>query len=199
MARDDYRIRVELPGEENATGLLSRLGLGSWADELAQGLEGRRLVVSHDDRELFVYASSAAEAERARAIVESEVRAEGVDATVGPVEHWLHDEERWDDEPREPSPEEELLDEGIAPWEVRVECESHNDATALADRLEGEGYGVVRRFRYLIVGAATKEEADELAARLHGEVEPSSAFVWENVPQNPFVVFGGLGGSGTPL
>ena len=199
MARDDYRIRVELPEEENATGLLSRLGLGSWADELAQELEGRRLVVSHDAGELFVYASSAAEAERARAIVESELADEGVDATIGPVEHWLNDEERWDDEPREPSPEEELLEEGIAPWEVRVECESHHDATALADRLEGEGYGVVRRFRYLIVGAATKEEADALAERLHGEVEPSSAYVWENVPQNPFVVFGGLGGSGTPL
>jgi hypothetical protein len=199
MARDDYRIRVELPEEENATGLLSRLGLGSWADELAQELEGRRLVVSHDDDELFVYASSAAEAERARAIVESELADEGVDATIGPVEHWLHDEERWDDEPREPSPEEELLEEGIAPWEVRVECESHHDATALADRLEGEGYGVVRRFRYLIVGAATREEAEALAERLHGEVEPSSAYVWENVPQNPFVVFGGLGGSGTPL
>ena len=199
MGRDDYRIRVELPEEENATGLLSRLGLGSWADELAQELEGRRLVVSHDDGELFVYASSAAEAERARTIVESEIRAEGVDAAVGPVEHWLHDEERWDDEPPEPSPEEELLEEGIAPWEVRVELDSHHVATELADRLEGEGYGVVRRFRYLIVGAATKEEADELAARLHGEVEPSSAFVWENVPQNPFVVFGGLGGSGTPL
>jgi hypothetical protein len=118
---------------------------------------------------------------------------------VGPVEHWLHDEERWDDEPKEPSPEEELLEEGIAPWEVRVELDSHHVATELADRLEGEGYGVVRRFRYLVVGAATKEEADQLAARLHGEVEPSSAYVWENVPQNPFVVFGGLGGSGTPL
>lgn len=199
MARDDYRIHVELPEEENTSGLLSRLGLGSWADELAQELEGRRLVVSQDDGELFVYASSAAEAEQARAIVESEAAAEGLAASIGPVEHWLHDEERWDDEPREPSPEEELLAEGIAPWEVRVELDSHTDAAELADRLEGEGYGVVRRFRYLIVGAATKDEADALAERLHGEVEPSSAYVWENVPQNPFVVFGGLGGSGTPL
>ena len=199
MARDDYRIRVELPEEENASGLLSRLGLGSWADELADELEGRRLAVSQDDNELFVYASSAAEAEQARATVEAVVAEEGLEATVGPVEHWLHDEERWDDEPREPSPEEELLEEGIAPWEVRVECESHHDAAALADRLESEGYGVVRRFRYLVVGAATKKEADELAERLHGEVEPSSAYVWENVPQNPFVVFGGLGGTGTPL
>jgi hypothetical protein len=199
VARDDYRIRVELPEEENASGLLSRLGLGSWADELAQELEGRRLVVSQDEGELFVYAASAAEAEQARALVEREVAEEGVEATVGPIEHWLHDEERWDDEPREPTPEEELLEEGIAPWEVRVELDSHHDAAELADRLEGEGYGVVRRFRYLLVGAATKEEADELAARLHGEVEPSSAYVWENVPQNPFVVFGGLGGTGTPL
>ena len=199
MARDDYRIRVELPEEENAGGLLSRLGLGSWADELAQELEGRRLVVSQDEGELFVYAASAAEAAQARAIIEREVAEEGTEATVGPVEHWLHDEERWDDEPRDPSPEEELLAEGIAPWEVRVELDSHHDAAELADRLEGEGYGVVRRFRYLIVGATTKDEADALAARLHGEVEFSSAYVWENVPQNPFVVFGGLGGSGTPL
>lgn len=199
MARDDYRIRVELPEEENAGGLLSRLGLGASADELAEELEGRRLVVSQDEGELFVYAASAAEAEQARVIVESEIAAEDVEATVGPIEHWLHDEERWDDEPREPTPEEELLEEGVAPWEVRVELDSHRVATELADRLESEGYGVVRRFRYLLVGAATKEEADELAARLHGEVEPSSALVWENVPQNPFVVFGGLGGSGTPL
>jgi hypothetical protein len=199
VARDDYRIRVELPEEANASGLLSRLGLGSWADELAQELEGRRLVVSQDEGELYVYAASAAEAAQARAIVESEVAEEGFEATVGPVEHWLHDEERWDDEPREPSAEEELLEEGVAPWEVRVELDSHHDAAVLADRLESEGYGVVRRFRYLLVGAATKEEADELATRLHGEVEFTSAYVWETVPQNPFVVFGGLGGSGTPL
>ena len=197
MARDDYRIRVELE-EEHAHGLLSRLGLGSKADELVEDLE-RRLVVSHDDGELFVYASSPQEAERARAIVESELAEEGLEATVGPIEHWLHDEERWDDEPPEPTPDEELLEEGIAPWEVRVECASRVEAEELADQLQAEGYGVLRRFRYLVVGTDTREDAEALAERLHGEVEPSSAYVWENAPQNPFVVFGGLGGSGTPL
>ena len=199
MARDDYRIRVELPEEENASGLLSRLGLGSWADELAHELEGRRLAVSEDENELFVYAASPAEAERARAIVEAVVAEEGIDARIRPVEHWLHDEERWDDEPREPTPEEELLEEGVAPWEVRIDCQSHREAQELAERLEAEGYGVVQRWKYLIVGATTREEAEALAARLHGEVEFSSAYVWETVPQNPFVIFGGLGGSGTPL
>jgi hypothetical protein len=199
VARDDYRIRVELPEEEHASGLLSRLGLGSRADELAEELEGRRLVVSQDGNELFVYASSPQEAEQARVIVESELAEEGLQAHVGPGEHWLHDEERWDDEPPQPSPEEELLEEGIAPWEVRVECDSRRQAEELAEQLEAEGYGVLRRFRYLIVGTETREEAEALAERLHGEVEPSSAYVWENVPQNPFVVFGGLGGAGTPL
>jgi len=199
VARDDYRIRVELPEEENASGLLSRLGLGSWADELAHELEGRRLAVSEDENELFVYAASPAEAERARAIVEAVVAEEGIDARIRPVEHWLHDEERWDDEPREPTPEEELLQEGVAPWEVRIDCQTHREAEELAERLEAEGYGVVQRWKYLIVGATTREEAEALAARLHGEVEFSSAYVWETVPQNPFVIFGGLGGSGTPL
>src|SRR5918911_3697125 len=199
MAQDDYRIRVEL-AEEHAHGLLSRLGLdlASEARELARELEGRRLAVSYDEDEVFVYAPSAAEAERARAIVESELREEGIDARVGPVERWLHDEERWDDEPRGPTDEEELLAEGIAPWEVRVECGSREEAEELAARLEAEGFGVSRRFRYVVAGAATQEAAEELARRVHGDVEASSALVWETVPQNPFVVFGGLGGAGTP-
>src|SRR5919202_6567438 len=136
MARDDYRIRVELPEEEHASGLLSRLGLGSQAHELAEELEGRHLVVSQDGNEVFVYASTPAEAERAQAIVDAEVTEEGLQVRIGPVEHWLHDEERWDDEPPEPTPEEELLEEGVAPWEVRVELDSHHVATELADRLE---------------------------------------------------------------
>jgi hypothetical protein len=46
----------------------------------------------------------------------------------------------------------------------------------------------------VIVGVETREEADSLAARLHGEVEPGSELVWEVMPQNPFAIFGGLGG-----
>jgi hypothetical protein len=201
MARDDWRIRIELHEPEHAHGLLARLGLelDAEADELARTLEGRQLVVSHDGNDVFVYASTGFEADHARRIVETELATEGLDAAVGPVEHWLHDEERWDDEPRGPTPEEEILAEGRAPWEVRVECGSREEAEELAARLEGEGYGVVRRFRFVIAGTATREEAEELAARLHGSVEASSQLVWEAVPQNPFVIFGGIGGTGTPL
>ena len=40
----------------------------------------------------------------------------------------------------------------------------------------------------------TREEADALAERVHGEVEAGGELVWEVMPQNPFAVFGGLGG-----
>ena len=193
---DDWRIRIELPEEQHAESVLGRLGLDLGTDEaqrLAQDLEGRRLAVSRDGNELFVYASTPAEAERARGIVEAELADEGVEASTSTVERWLHDEERWTGEPPQETWEEEELERGYAPWEVRVERETHAEARELADELEREGYDVVRRWRYLIVGTASEDEARELAQRVHGEVEPGGEVVWEVTPQNPFAVFGGLG------
>jgi hypothetical protein len=194
--RDDWRIRIELPEEAQAESLLGRLGLDLGTDEakrLAQELEGRRLAVSRDGNELFVYASTPAEAERARGIIEAELADEGVEARASAVERWLHDEERWTGEPPQETWEEEELERGYAPWEVRVERETHAEARELADELEREGYDAIRRWRYLIVGTASEDEARRLAQRVHGEVEPGGELVWEVTPQNPFAVFGGLG------
>ena len=199
--RDDWRIRIDL-AEEHAEGLLERLGvdLGSEARELAEELKGRRLAVSRDDDTIFVYAASRAEAETARSIVDAELRDAGAEAQIGPIEHWLADEDRWDDEPREEfEPEQEVLEHGHAPWEVRVESGSPHEAEELARRLQDEGYGVLRRHTYVLVGASSEDEARELAERLHGEAEASGELVYETLPQNPFAIFGGLGGSGTPI
>jgi hypothetical protein len=191
---DDWRIRIEVE-ETHAGGLLDQLGadLGEEARELARALEQRRLAVSRDGDEIFVYASSRAEAERAHGVIDAQLRSLGGEAQASKVEHWLEDEERWDDEPAGETWEEEELDRGYAPWEVRVQCASRDEAKSLAETLEGEGYDPVRRFHYLIVGTASKEDADALAARLHGQVELGGEVVWEATPQNPFAVFGGLG------
>ena len=199
--RDDWRIRIDV-AEEHAEGLLERLGLdlGSEARELAEELKGRRLAVSRDDDTIFVYAGSRAEAETARSIVDAELREAGAEARIGPIEHWLADEDRWDDEPPEDfEPEQEVLEHGHAPWEVRVEAGSPHEAEELARRLQDEGYGVLRRHTYVLVGASSEEEAHDLAKRLHGEAEASGELVYETLPQNPFAVFGGLGGTGTPI
>jgi len=196
MAQDDWRIRIEVEEEEHASGLLHRLTgeLDSEARELAQDLQSRRLAVSRDGDTVFVYASTRAEAESAHAVVEAQLRAHEIEARTSLVEHWLDEEDRWDDEPPGETWEEEELDRGYAPWEVRVECSSREEADELAQQLEGEGYKPERRFHYLIVGTATREDANALAKRLHGEVEAGGEVVYEVEPSNPFAIFGGLGG-----
>jgi hypothetical protein len=192
MANDDWRITIEVEGAKDVA---QQLGgdLSAEARELADDLKGRRLSVSVDDETLFVYAGSQADAEKARAIVEAELRANGIEAKTSKVEHWLDAEERWDDEPPGETWEEEELERGYAPWEVRVECASRDAAAELAEQLEAEGYKPERRSQYLIVGAASREDADALAARVHGEVEPGGELVYEVEPANPFRIFGGMG------
>ena len=192
---DDWRIRIEVEEAEHASGLLERLAgdLGSEARELANDLKSHRLAVSRDDDTVYVYASTQAEAQRAHAVVEAELREHGIEARTSKVEHWLDDEDRWDDEPPGETWEEEQLDRGFAPWEVRVECPSQGEARALSEQLESEGYKPERRFQYLIVGTASREDAEALAERLHGEVEGGGEVVHEVEPANPFAIFGGLG------
>jgi len=196
MANDDWRIRIEVEEDEHASGLLERLtgDLDQEARELARELEANRLAVSRDADTVYVYAASRGEAERAHAVVEAQLRAHGIEARTSGIEHWLDEEDRWDDEPPGETWEEEELERGFAPWEVRVECASRQEAGQLADQLEAEGYKPERRFNYLIVGTTSREDADALATRLHGEVEPGGELVYEVEPRNPFAIFGGLGG-----
>ena len=69
MATDDWRLRIELPDEEGARGLLERLGLArSDADDLAAELRNERLAVSQNGDTVFVYAASGMLAEQASRI-----------------------------------------------------------------------------------------------------------------------------------
>ena len=138
--------------------------------------------MSRDGDEIFVYASTPGDAQRARDLIGE-----------GEVERWIDEEDRWSGEAPGETWEEEEVDAGHAPWEVRVDCGSHHAANELADGLEAQGYSPVRRWSYLIIGTATREDADALAARLHGQVEAGGDVVWEARPGNPFAIFGGLG------
>ena len=195
MARDEWRVRIELAEAGGARTLLDRLGLdlGSEARELAKELEARRLAVTHDADSVFVYAASHREADAARAVVEAELRDLRLEPRIVALEHWLDEDDRWDDDPPAPSVDEELRARGYAPWEVRVESPTRQEAIALEQRLESEGYDVSRDWRYVVAGTATHEDAVALARRLHGDVEPGGEMAWEVVPANPFAIFGGLG------
>jgi hypothetical protein len=194
MAHDDWRVRIELPDEGGAQDLLGRLGLRqSGAEELADELREHRLAVSRDDDTVFVYAATGMQAEQAGRVIEGELNDLGLTPSRFVTERWLHEEDRWNDDPVQPDAEEELLQRGYAPWEVRVEADSLREAHDLAEQLRGEGYDVSRTFTYVIAGTGSREEAVELARSVHGEVEPGGELVYEVQPQNPFAVFGGLG------
>lgn len=196
MPSEDWRIQIELEqdGDQGAD-FFERLrgGLGDEARELAKALSGEHLAVSRDDNELFVYAATKKQAEHAHAVIEAELRERGLEATISSVEHWLEKEQRWDNEPEDETWEEEATEHGGAPWEVRVGCKSHQEAIALAERLEGEGFRPIRRWRYLIVGTANHDDAEKLAGRLHGEVEPGGEVAWEEAADahliSPFRLF----------
>ena len=133
MPPDDWRIRIELPDEEGARGLLDRLGLTRHdAEELADELREHRLAVSRDGDTVFVYAATGMQAEQASRIVEQELEEAGFTPTRFVTERWLRDEERWNDDPPQVDAEEELLERGYAPWEVRVECASLGQGHDLA-------------------------------------------------------------------
>src|SRR5919204_1875889 len=139
MANDDWRVRAEV--EDKVDTLLERLGLdlSDEARELAKELEEHRLAVTRDGDTVFVYASSAAQAEQARQVIEAELADEGLEARSIAIEQWLAEEDRWSDEAETPEWEDEVASRGYAPWEVRFECESHEAAERLADELEAEG------------------------------------------------------------
>jgi hypothetical protein len=172
---DDFRIHVQV---DDPDALVERLG--GVRDERG------RFSVSRDGNDVFVYANTYAEAQRAAQLIGSETR----------IDRWLDEEERWDSEPPGETWEQEELEHGHAPWEVRVDAGSRERANALAEALEDEGFRPLRQWSYLIVGTATREEAETLAARLHGQVEPGGELVWETAPGNPFALFGGMGGTG---
>jgi hypothetical protein len=174
--------------------------------------------VSSHSRTVFLYAETEAAAREAEQVVSALLAEHDLEASSVALDRWHPIEQRWEDA-RVPLPssaadrqaEHERLaaDDtaeseatGVAAWEVRIEVASHDDADALAARLEDEGMPVVRRSTFLLVGAANEDDARELARRLATEappgavihVEPGGGQVWEAMPENPFAVFGGLGG-----
>ena len=80
----------------------------------------------------------------------------------------------------------ESLAAGQAGWEVRVDLPSHRQAVELAERLQAEGRPVIRRWKYLMLGANNEDDASALAEAIGQEV-PARASVY--IQAIPFVDF----------
>jgi hypothetical protein len=213
---DDWRLRIEMADGSSAIELTRYLRSGGVEHELDDAFSDR-VIVSVDDAKLLAYAGSREQAEHAAQTIHALSLNHGWRIDQEHLERWHPVAEAWED-PDKPLPggeaeveaerEEQIASEhadeaaeGYPEWEVRVECHSHHDTIALADKLEAEGLQSVRRWRYLLLGALDEDSARELAHRLKSEllpgctvtVEGSLPAVTSGMPPNPFAVLGGLG------
>ena len=211
--RDEWRVEIALDKEQHGESLTDRLQSLQLDDQARKRLGGS-VIVTRDGREIYLYAwheESAREAERvARELMEA-------DKLVGQITltRWHPIAEEWKaaDEPL-PQDEADRAEEirlheeearrerrdspGDYPWQVVIDVPHVRDTFGLAKKLHEEDLPVKRRFRYVLVGADTEDDAIELGKRLEAEV-PEGTHV--GVRGNPddlhppaFVQLGGLGG-----
>jgi hypothetical protein len=214
---DDWRLRVELDGDEQAHELADRLAKFDLPHDLAASFHDR-VVVSRDGSEVFCYADTREQAGAAERAIRSLASERGWQPRVE-LRHWHATAEEWEDPdaPTDPVAEhselvqherEESAGQGFPDFEVRVKCPGRHDAAKLAERLRSEGIPNVHRWHFVVIGAQDEDTANALAERIRGEApagsevsaETSVQEISAEAPQvvtpynNPFAVFGGLGG-----
>jgi len=155
---------------------------------------GRDIGVGAGEAQIFLYAGTETAAGEAERIARDVLAQHDLEAESA-VHRWHPIEEQWEN-PDVPMPQTnaerqaehqrlvdtettEALATGKAQWEVRVELHSHRQAVALARKLESEGRTVVRRWRFLLVGASNEDEAREFAGQIRQEAPPDAAVMVE--------------------
>jgi hypothetical protein len=206
---DEWRVEVKLGDEAHGLSLGERLRAHDLDDEARDRL-GRRVIVTRDGPELFLYSGDEPAAREAERVVGELLAAHELAGEVT-VTRWHPDEQAWKDasvplprteeerrrerERLEASEARELAEQGEYDWEVRVELPGHRETVELSDRLRDQGLHVVRRWRYLLVGALTEADAHELAERILTDAPSGArARIEANLdePAHPLFVF--LGG-----
>ena len=201
---DDWRVTVTLHEEAHAGRALSSLHEHEAEDDLRRRL-AHRVAVSTDGPSIFLYAGTENAAREADRVVREVLAQHGLEAGFA-LDRWHPIEEEWESadavmpqtaEEREAEHQRleqeetrESVTTGHAQWEVRVELPSHHDAVQLAERLEAEGRTVIRRWKYLVLGANDSDDADALARLISQEAPGATVHSEELGPLLPFTQFG---------
>ena len=163
---EEWRVEVDLEDQQHGLTLSERLRSLDLDDEARERL-GDRVVVSGDGPRMFLYAATEQQAQEAERVAGDLAAAEGLSAETGAtllasgrggVEGPLRAASETDEEQAAEEGRHEIAEEraGRHEWEVRVDLPSLRETLELARRLEDEALEVHRRWRHLLVGAATK-------------------------------------------
>ena len=206
---DEFQIEVELDDEAHGYDLRERLRARDLDDEARERL-GRDIMVTRDGSRIFLYAGTEEQAREAERTMRALVDADGLTADIA-VTRWHPVEEVWKDasiplpataeeeqaeyDAREAAEAEEARQTHDYDWHVVVGgLAGRDEARAVAMRLESDGLPVAQRWRYVVVGALTEEQAEEIAERLRAELPEADVSVEVNLnevrlPQFLFLPF----------
>ena len=190
---DDWRVTISVSYAQAGQAQQS-LFLRQVEEEIRRQV-GRGIVVGAGEAQIFLYAGTEAAAGDGERIARDVLASHGITATESALHRWHPIEEQWE-APDVPMPQTEAerqaehqrlvdaeaaesLATGVAQWEVRAELGSHRQAVALARKLESEGRAVVRRWKFLIVGASDEDEARELSEQIRQEAPPDATVMVE--------------------
>jgi hypothetical protein len=211
---DDWRLQIDFVDEGLADHLHDRLDAEELEHDLSRAFHDR-VIVSRNGTTVFLYAGDREQAEKARDLVERLMREEKEEVEVSFM-RWHPEAEEWRpaDEPLPDDAEakaaehaarvaherKESEESGYPEYEVRINLPSHHEAGEFADRLRDEGLPTVHRWKYVLVGAADEDSANELAERIRSEAPAGSSVAvvgtWREAyaerPHSPFWFLGGL-------
>jgi hypothetical protein len=197
---DDWRVTVAFRDEADVEQAVQSVREHEVEDDVRSRL-GHRIVMSVDGPTAFLYAGTEDTAREAERVVREVLAQHQLSAELT-LDRWHPLEEEWEDvsvpmpdtAERRAAEHRRLVDTetqdslaaGQAGWEVRVELPSHHQAVELAERLQAEGRPVIRRWKYLVLGANNEDDASALAEAIGQEI-PAKASV--HTLALPFIYF----------
>ena len=200
----DWRVTITLADEAHTEQARQSFSEHQVEEDVQRSL-GRDIAVGAGDSQIFLYAGSENAARQAEQVARGVLTARGIDAEFA-LHRWHPVEEEWESpdvalpqteaertaehQRLEDAETAESLATGTAGWQARVELPTHHDAVAMAAKLHDEGRTVVRRWKFLVVGANNEDDARALADQLRAEAPPGATVYAEAAGVRlPFIAF----------
>ncbi|HYB86892.1 MAG TPA: hypothetical protein VEC76_08590 [Streptosporangiaceae bacterium] len=201
---NDWRVTITLADPEHVERARRSVSEHRVEEDVRRQL-GRSVALGAGDSQIFLYAGTENAARDAERVARDILAREDIPAEFA-LHRWHPIEEEWENpdvalpqteaerqaehQRLEDAETAESLATGTAQWEARVEFPSHHEAVELADRLRSEGRTVVRRWRFLVVGANNEDDARALAEQIKREAPPDAVVSAEHSGVSlPFIPF----------